>query len=160
MTTPGENVREEPQEERGAPGSRDTGSDEPAGGPVDRPSGEYEGDESVPSYDDGGKPDFQTGTTNEPPQDVKAEVPPYEDRQRAAEPADDSTEAAGARTGGATRPTTDPDYKSPAPGESAGGTTASPAQEQPASQTQETDRGDDAVGPAHTPGVGRAEDKR
>ena len=28
----------EPQDERGAPGSRDTGSDEPAGGPVDRPA--------------------------------------------------------------------------------------------------------------------------
>ena len=30
---------EEPQEERGAPGSRDTGSDGPGGGPADRPSG-------------------------------------------------------------------------------------------------------------------------
>ena len=30
---------EEPQSERGAPGSRDTGSDEPGGGPVDRPAG-------------------------------------------------------------------------------------------------------------------------
>jgi hypothetical protein len=160
MTTPGENTREEPQEERGTPGSRDTGSDKPAGGPVDRPSGEYEGDESVPSYDDGGKPDFQTGTTNQPPQDVKPAVPPYEDRQRAAEPGGGSTQAAGARTGGATGPTTDPDYKSPRPGQTAGGATASPAEEQPASQTQETDRDDDAAGPAHTPGVGRAEDKR
>ena len=32
-------LEEEPQEARGAPGSRDTGSDEPSGGPVDRPSG-------------------------------------------------------------------------------------------------------------------------
>jgi hypothetical protein len=32
-------VQPEPQSERGAPGSRDTGSDEPAGGPVDRPAG-------------------------------------------------------------------------------------------------------------------------
>ena len=38
-------------------GSRDTGSDEPSGGPVDRPSGTYKGDESVPAYDDGGKPE-------------------------------------------------------------------------------------------------------
>jgi hypothetical protein len=30
---------EEPQAERGAPGSRDTGSDEPAGGPTDRATG-------------------------------------------------------------------------------------------------------------------------
>jgi hypothetical protein len=161
MTKPGENVREEPQDERGAPGSRDTGSDQPAGGPTDRPSGEYEGDEAVPSYDDAGKPEFEAGTTKEPPGDTERVVPPYEDRQRAAQPADDSTEAAGARTGGATRPTADPDYKSPPPGETSGGTTASPAQEQPASQTQESDRDDDAVdAPAHTPGTGRAEDKR
>jgi hypothetical protein len=32
-------VQEEPQSERGAPGSRDTGSDEPGGGPVNRPTG-------------------------------------------------------------------------------------------------------------------------
>jgi hypothetical protein len=32
-------VQEEPQAERGAPGSRDTGSDEPGGGPVSRPAG-------------------------------------------------------------------------------------------------------------------------
>jgi hypothetical protein len=37
---PGSHLEEEPQSERGAPGSRDTGSDEPAGGPVDRPSGD------------------------------------------------------------------------------------------------------------------------
>jgi hypothetical protein len=37
--TPGAHLTEEPQEQRGAPGSRDTGSDEPAGGPVDRPVG-------------------------------------------------------------------------------------------------------------------------
>lgn len=32
-------VQEEPQEERGPMGSRDTGSDQPEGGPADRPSG-------------------------------------------------------------------------------------------------------------------------
>jgi hypothetical protein len=160
MSTSGDHVSEEPQEERGAPGSRDTGSDLPSGGPADRPSGTYKGDESVPAYDDGGKPDFETGFTNRPPGDTKPAVPPYEGRKEGAEPADDSTEAAGARTGGATRPTTDPDYKSPPPGETAGGTTASPAQEQPASGGSESERDDDTVGPAHTSGVGRAEDKR
>jgi hypothetical protein len=35
---PGAQLSEEPQEGRGAPGSRDTGADEPAGGPVDRPA--------------------------------------------------------------------------------------------------------------------------
>jgi hypothetical protein len=36
---PGHHLDEEPQQERGARGSRDTGSDEPSGGPVDRPEG-------------------------------------------------------------------------------------------------------------------------
>jgi len=47
--TPAEHLDEEPQAERGAPGSRDTGSDEPAGGPVDRPAGgsDEESDTSV-----------------------------------------------------------------------------------------------------------------
>jgi hypothetical protein len=46
---PGEQLEEEPQEERGAMGSRDTGSNEPAGGPVDRPAGtsDAESDTSV-----------------------------------------------------------------------------------------------------------------
>jgi hypothetical protein len=36
---PAAHLEEEPQDERGAPGSRDTGSDEPSGGPSDRPTG-------------------------------------------------------------------------------------------------------------------------
>ena len=36
---PGEQLEEEPQEARGALGARDTGSDEPSGGPADRPAG-------------------------------------------------------------------------------------------------------------------------
>lgn len=38
-TKPAAHLEPEDQEERGAPGSRDTGSDEAAGGPVDRPAG-------------------------------------------------------------------------------------------------------------------------
>ncbi len=38
-TEPTAHLDEEPQEERGALGSRDTGSDEPAGGPAPRPAG-------------------------------------------------------------------------------------------------------------------------
>jgi hypothetical protein len=41
---PGEQLEEEPQEERGAMGSRDTGSNEPGGGPVDRPAGTSDAD--------------------------------------------------------------------------------------------------------------------
>jgi hypothetical protein len=37
--TPGQHLPEEPQEERGPMGSRDTGSDQPSGGPADRPAG-------------------------------------------------------------------------------------------------------------------------
>jgi hypothetical protein len=140
-------------------GSRGTGSDEPSGGPADRPSGTYKGDESVPAYDDGGKPDFETGFTNAPPKDVEPAIPPYEGRKESAD-SGESTENAGANTGGATAPTTDPDYKSPPPDQTADGATASPAAEQPASQMPETDRDDDAVGPAHAAGTGRAEDKR
>lgn len=36
---PGEHLDEESQAARGSQGSRDTGSDEPGGGPADRPSG-------------------------------------------------------------------------------------------------------------------------
>ena len=38
-TTPSGHLEEEPQSERGAPGSRDTGSPGPGGGPADRPAG-------------------------------------------------------------------------------------------------------------------------
>jgi len=44
---PGEQLDEEPQEERGPKGSRDTGSDEPSGGPVDRPSGTADEDDDT-----------------------------------------------------------------------------------------------------------------
>jgi hypothetical protein len=66
---PGEHLEPEAQAERGAPGSRDTGSDEPAGGPVDRPAGtsdeetdtsvdaqgaQHEGAPDMPAGDQGG----------------------------------------------------------------------------------------------------------
>ena len=38
-TEPATHLQEEPQSARGAPGSRDTGSPEPGGGPVDLPAG-------------------------------------------------------------------------------------------------------------------------
>jgi len=60
---PAEHLDEEPQAERGEPGSRDTGSDEPAGGPVDRAAGPEETDTSVdaqgPIRED--MPDMPTG---------------------------------------------------------------------------------------------------
>lgn len=165
MSTSESQLSPEPQDERGAPGSRDTGSDEPSAGPTNRPSGKIEGDESVPAHDESGAPPQtggeQTGggRTEAPPSDAKPAVPPYEGRQTEAKPesgAGDSAE----RTGGAVKPVTDPDYKSPAPRDTPGGATGSPADEQPAAQMPESDRGDDMVGPSHTAGTGRAEDKR
>ena len=55
MTGPSEHRTEEAQSARGEPGSRDTGSDQPSGGPTDRPSGKYRGDETVPAHDEHGK---------------------------------------------------------------------------------------------------------
>ena len=63
--TPGEHLDEEPQEERGPEGSRDTGSDEPSGGPVDRPAGtsDEESDTGVdPQGAKGDAPDLPSGT--------------------------------------------------------------------------------------------------
>ena len=63
-STPGEHLEEEPQAERGASGSRDTGSDEPGGGPVDRPAGgsDEESDTSVNPQGSGDEsPDLPTG---------------------------------------------------------------------------------------------------
>ena len=121
MSTPSEHVAEEPQEERGAPGSRDTGADRPSAGPADRPSGTYEGDESVPTYGDEEKPEFDTRMTEQPPKDAEPAVPPYEGRKEAAEPTGTESERAGGETRGAARPVADPDYKSPPPGETPGG---------------------------------------
>jgi hypothetical protein len=61
---PGEQLDEEPQGERGPEGSRDTGSDEPGGGPVDRPEGgsDEESDTSVkPDESQDEAPDLQSG---------------------------------------------------------------------------------------------------
>jgi hypothetical protein len=61
---PGEHLDEEPQSERGPEGSRDTGSDEASGGPVDRPAGsaDEESDTSVnPQEAQDESPDLPTG---------------------------------------------------------------------------------------------------
>ncbi|MDT5037694.1 MAG: hypothetical protein QOE03_2879 [Micromonosporaceae bacterium] len=64
---PGQWLEEEPQAVRGPKGSRDTGSDEPAGGPADRPAGTADDDpnadtsvkQSEPAHR--GAPDLQSG---------------------------------------------------------------------------------------------------
>ncbi|KUI24459.1 hypothetical protein AU195_01315 [Mycobacterium sp. IS-1496] len=159
MSTSNEHLSEESQEQRGAPGSRDTGSDTPSGGPADRPSGTLRGDETVPAYAEEGRPG-QTGgeKTEAAPSDAKPAVPPYEGRQETAKP-DTGTDGGDARTGGAVKPGTDTEYKDPSPHATPGGATSSPADEQPAAGMPESDRDDDAVGPAHSTGTGRGEDK-
>jgi hypothetical protein len=63
--TPGQHLQEEPQEERGPMGSRDTGSDQPSAGPADRPAGvaDAESDTSVKpeTPQDPAAPNLQSG---------------------------------------------------------------------------------------------------
>jgi hypothetical protein len=87
-------------------------------------------------------------------------VPPYEGRRTTADV--DGEEKAyrdGANVGGATGPVENANRAAPDPADTAGGATASPADEQPASDTPETDLDDDRVGPAHQAGTPRAEDQ-
>lgn len=60
-----EGLQEEPQSERGPMGSRDEGSDEPGGGPVDRPAGEADDNDDTGIDDeqpvDPASPDLQSG---------------------------------------------------------------------------------------------------
>lgn len=62
---PDDELQEEPQAERGPTGSRDTGSDEPAGGPVDRPEGESDAESDTSVEPEGAQqpeaPDLQSG---------------------------------------------------------------------------------------------------
>ena len=160
MDNPGQELPEEPQSERGEPGSRDTGSDQPSGGPVDRPEGAVD-DPRVPSHGSPGDSGTSYGGTGiMPPQDTEPALPPYEGRKESGDiTSEQAGEGTGTRTAGAARQVADSDYKAPKPGETPGGATASPADEQPASQSSERDRDHDPAGPAHMAGTGRAEDK-
>ncbi len=64
-TEPGAHLQEEPQAERGAPGSRDAGSPGPGGGPVDRPAGGSDPDSDTTVDAQGAQhpdaPDLPTG---------------------------------------------------------------------------------------------------
>ena len=140
-------------------GVRDTGTDAPQPGSADRPVGTVDEDANPP-LSDPGKSDVYGGTGQLPPQDTGSAIPPYEGRTQGATKEPSGTRGAGgANVGGATGPVSDPDYKSESPAATSGGATTSPADEQPASQTSESDHDDDNVGPAHTPGTGRGEAK-
>lgn len=151
----GDHASEEPQSVRGAPGSRGTGSNEPGGGPVDRPSGAFDDDETISGVG---------GTEHTPADRTAAEpvVPPYEGRKESANAsafraAENSEEP---NKGGAGQPVVDPEFEASAADETPGGRTASPADEQPATNTSESGSSDSGVDPAHQTGVGRGEDKK
>jgi hypothetical protein len=87
-------------------------------------------------------------------------VPPYEGRRESADAGDERKSVRDdARVGGATGPAEDGDPKAADPGQTPGGATGSPAEERPADTAPGTEPADDGVGPAHEPGVGRAEDQ-
>lgn len=139
-------------------GKRDDGTDAPSGGPTDRPAGTVDEDKNPPLSDPEDETEYG-GTGTLPPQDTKPAIPPYEGRQTSAKPTAKS-EKGGVNVGGATGPVEDGDYKSPAPDSTEGGATASPADEQPASEASETAPDpEQGTGPSHVPGSGQAENK-
>lgn len=87
-------------------------------------------------------------------------LPPYDGRKESAEVKDkEESTKDGAKTAGATGLVEDDDAKASDPDATERGGEASPADEQPASQSSGTDQGPAAPGPSHEPGTGRAEDK-
>jgi hypothetical protein len=140
-------------------GVRDTGTDAPEPGKAGRPAGTVDEDANPPLSDPAAS-DVYGGTGQLPPQDTGSAIPPYEGRTQGVTKEPSSTQGAGgANVGGATGPVSDSDYKSEAPAATSGDATKSPADEQPASETSDSNRDDDGVGPAHTPGTGRGESK-
>ncbi len=61
------------------PEKRDTGSDEPGGGPADRPAGTVDEDANPPLSDPEDNTEYG-GTGTLPPKDTSAAIPPYEGR--------------------------------------------------------------------------------
>jgi hypothetical protein len=87
-------------------------------------------------------------------------VPPYDGRRETAD-VDGQAESTkdGVKTAGATGPVEDDKPKAPDPEDTERGEHASPTDEQPASESTDTDTDPDMTGPSHEPGTGRAEDK-
>ncbi len=88
--------------------------------------------------------------------DSQAPIPPYEGRKTEASE-EQATEKEGARTGGATAPVSDSDMKAPDPADTERGATASPADEQPAAETEDGESSAASTGPSHEPGTARGE---
>lgn len=104
---------------------------------------------STPNPPPGGDDPDTTGST----------LPPYDGRREAADvdgPEDSETD--GAKVGGATGPVADDEMKADEPADTDRGAVASPADEQPASESTDTDLEPDMTGPSHVKGTPRAED--
>jgi len=86
-------------------------------------------------------------------------MPPYEGRRESAD-VDDQSESLkeGAKVAGATGPVRDEEHKAPDPADTARGSDASPADEQPAQDMEDNEASDEGVGPDHVSGVQRGED--
>ncbi|MEU4340546.1 hypothetical protein AB0H00_04615 [Nocardia sp. NPDC023852] len=99
------NQREEPQEARGEPGSRDTGSDTVAGGPTDREPGDIGHEEITSAH--GTDTERRGEFTTEPGHGAEPATPPYEQHKRTANDPDETATGIvdDANVGGATAPT-------------------------------------------------------
>jgi len=90
-------------------------------------------------------------------------LPPYEGRRESADVSGEGEDAVhndGANVGGATGPAESSDMKSAPKEDTPRGAEASPSDEQPVGETSgSTPNPDQGVGPAHTAGTGRAENK-
>ena len=101
-------------------------------------------------------------TTIPDPDDPETEgttVPPYEDRQKAADSGEGAASDDPSTAGAAAPASSGGGLSEPDPDETEGGATASPADEQPAQEeADDPGEGTGETGPDHTGGTGRAED--
>jgi hypothetical protein len=138
-------------------GSRDTGSDLPSGGSADRPSGTYEGDESVPQHGEPGQPDFETVLQPKSRGMSSLRYRLTRDARQWRTRVRPATRQTPGRLGQPHRPPTL--TTSPARTTHRVGRRHRRRKSNPAPGGSETDRDGDMVGPAHTPGTGRGEQK-
>jgi hypothetical protein len=104
-------------------------------------------------------PEITSGNDPNDPDTEGRAVPPYEGRRETADvDGGEQSEKDGAKTAGATGPVEDDDMKATPKEDTARGAEASPSDEQPASESSDTDLDPDMTGPAHTPGIPRGED--
>jgi hypothetical protein len=130
MSTAEQNASEATQSQREAGGSPGTGADEVRD--TERPEGTVDEDANPPLTDPT-KTEVNRNPDTVPPQDTGAAVPPYEGRQRSSE-----------------------DQGTPGRGENE---QQSPAGKTAADEGSGHEHDDHGVGPTHTPGTSRAENK-